>query len=98
MIRMIEHKFSEMAQMLCVYPFNFGSHYRPTFLPFFSIFLSIFLCFPADWFKAGKGPDPAVASLDRDMDAYFQGKAAVVNVSTLSEATSVPAESVPMTV
>ena len=28
-----------------------------------------------DWFKAGKGPDPALASLDRDMDAYFKTKA-----------------------
>jgi hypothetical protein len=29
-----------------------------------------------DWFKAGKGPDPVAASLDRDMDAYFNSKAA----------------------
>ncbi len=25
----------------------------------------------ADWFKAGKGPDPKVASLDRGLDSYW---------------------------
>ncbi len=25
-----------------------------------------------DWFKAGKGPDPTKAALDRDMDNYFK--------------------------
>ena len=28
----------------------------------------------SDWFEAGKGPNPAVASLDRDMDEYFKSK------------------------
>lgn len=27
--------------------------------------------FLADWFKAGKGPDPKVLSLDRGMDNYW---------------------------
>lgn len=30
------------------------------------------LSFLADWFKAGKGPDPKVASLDRGLDSYWQ--------------------------
>lgn len=25
----------------------------------------------SDWFKAGKGPDPKVASLDRGLDSYW---------------------------
>ena len=29
-----------------------------------------------DWFKAGKGPNPDLVSLDADMDAYFQKKSA----------------------
>jgi hypothetical protein len=41
------------------------------------IFIAVvWLCLFVDWFKAGKGPDPALASLDRDMDAYFKTKAA----------------------
>ena len=28
-----------------------------------------------DWHKAGKGPDPAIAALDRQMDDYFKNKA-----------------------
>ena len=58
--------------------------------------LPVTIFFSLDWFKAGKGPDPALASLDRDMDAYFLGKAAAVDVSTLPVSAS--AESVPMTV
>ena len=30
----------------------------------------------AYWFKAGKGPDPEQAALDRQMDTYFQSKPA----------------------
>jgi hypothetical protein len=26
------------------------------------------------WFKAGKGPDPKAAALDREMDSYFEAK------------------------
>ena len=33
-----------------------------------------FKFFISDWFEAGKGPNPAVASLDRDMDEYFKSK------------------------
>jgi hypothetical protein len=33
---------------------------------------SLFL--DADWFKAGKGPNPELVKLDSDMDAYFQNK------------------------
>ena len=29
-----------------------------------------------DWYKAGKGPNPDLVSLDADMDAYFQKKSA----------------------
>ncbi len=29
-----------------------------------------------DWHAAGKGPDPDVAKLDRDMDDYFKTKGA----------------------
>lgn len=28
-------------------------------------------CSLPDWFKAGKGPDPKVASLDRGLDSYW---------------------------
>lgn len=31
--------------------------------------LSTFLCL-SDWFECGKGPDPKVAKLDREMEAY----------------------------
>lgn len=38
------------------------------------------LCFlilrHADWFEAGKGPNPELAKLDRDMDDYFKTKQA----------------------
>mmetsp|Transcript_12631 Transcript_12631/g.18984 ORF Transcript_12631/g.18984 Transcript_12631/m.18984 type:complete len:82 (+) Transcript_12631:250-495(+) len=37
------------------------------------------------WFEAGKGPNPVVASLDREMDDYFKSKsekAAAVDPST----------------
>lgn len=27
-----------------------------------------------DWFAAGKGPDPVAASLDKEMDSYFDSK------------------------
>lgn len=27
-----------------------------------------------DWFKAGKGPDPKVASLDRSLDNYWNSR------------------------
>lgn len=27
-----------------------------------------------DWFAAGKGPNPVVAALDKDMDNYFKGR------------------------
>jgi hypothetical protein len=30
----------------------------------------------AYWFKAGKGPDPEQAALDRQMDSYFKSKPA----------------------
>lgn len=45
-----------------------------------------------DWFKAGKGPDPKVASLDRDMDAYFKTKAAaeVAGAEVVAVAEAVP--------
>lgn len=35
----------------------------------------IFCVFSIDWFKAGKGPDPNKASLDREMDDYFKQNA-----------------------
>jgi hypothetical protein len=28
----------------------------------------------ADWFAAGKGPNPVVAALDKDMDNYFKDR------------------------
>lgn len=28
-----------------------------------------------DWFAAGKGPNPVVAALDKDMDNYFKDRA-----------------------
>ena len=27
-----------------------------------------------DWFNAGKGPNPIVAALDKDMDNYFKDR------------------------
>lgn len=35
--------------------------------------------FLADWFKAGKGPDPKVASLDRGLDSYWSKAAEKTN-------------------
>jgi hypothetical protein len=32
------------------------------------------LCWFLDWFTHGKGPNPDIASLDRDMDDYFKNK------------------------
>jgi hypothetical protein len=70
--------------LLCTYPSALLS--PPSLSPLTSIpppliFLSphpscLLLSLLLDWFKAGKGPDPVAASLDRDMDAYFNSKAA----------------------
>jgi hypothetical protein len=34
----------------------------------------IFPLISADWFAAGKGPNPVVAALDKDMDNYFKDR------------------------
>ena len=39
----------------------------------------------AYWFKAGKGPDPEQAALDRQMDTYFQSKPAAAAATEAEE-------------
>lgn len=45
------------------------------------------------WFKAGKGPDPKAAALDREMDSYFEAKKATkeeaIEIVVETKATSV---------
>jgi len=48
----------------------------------------------SDWFKAGKGPDPKKASLDRDMDDYFE-KQAAAKAAAADAAAEAPAEAPP---
>lgn len=42
-----------------------------TLCPRSSVDFIFFVSLRADWFKAGKGPDPKVASLDRGLDSYW---------------------------
>jgi hypothetical protein len=42
----------------------------------FTTVLSLLSLSFQDWFAAGKGPNPDVASLDREMDDYFKSKPA----------------------
>lgn len=42
-------------------------------------FASIVCFLFSDWFKAGKGPDPKVASLDRGLDSYWSKAAEKTN-------------------
>ena len=47
----------------------------------------------ADWFAAGKGPNPDVAALDADMDNYFKNKApAAVAADVAGDAAAAPTE------
>jgi hypothetical protein len=43
-------------------------------------------CSCVDWFKNGKGPNPIVAELDRDMDKYFEDKRKAKDVDAKPDA------------
>ena len=39
-----------------------------------------------DWFKGGKGPDPKLAALDREMAEYNAAKGATASAPTAADA------------
>ena len=55
-------------------------------IKYFFIYICYFCCchILIDWFKAGKGPDPAKVVLDKEIDAYFDKKPAEVTATTSS--------------
>jgi hypothetical protein len=55
------------------------SSYHHFFETFRALLLHAIMCSSSvttDWFKGGKGPDPKLAALDREMDEYNAAKGA----------------------